>query len=85
MEKVCKRRRMTKTERPNEMQLDVYVRARMRKPVAMETAVRARMCARLRVSPTRYNERASGDWPSSIDWLVNGAVRRIPGNLPLTR
>lgn len=34
---------MTKTERPNEMQLDVYVRARMRKPVAMETAVHARI------------------------------------------
>lgn len=46
MEKVCKRRRMTKTEQPNEMQLDVYVRARMRKPVAMETAVRACMCVR---------------------------------------
>lgn len=38
-EEVCTQYRMTNREQPNELQLDVYVRARMRIPVAMETVV----------------------------------------------
>lgn len=45
---------MTNREQPDEVQLDVYVRVRMRTPVAMETVV---YC----VSPTQLNGRASGD------------------------
>lgn len=44
---------MTNREQPDEVQLDVYVRVKMRTPVAMETVV----C----VSPTQLNGRASGD------------------------
>ncbi len=38
-EEVCTHYTMTNREQPNELQLDVYVRARMRTPVAMETVV----------------------------------------------
>lgn len=78
-EEVCKQYRMTNREQPNEMQLDVYVRARMRIPVSMETVVCVSHSAQWE-SKWRlliYYQR----W--CIDWLIDGAVRRIPGNVAL--
>lgn len=58
------------------MQLDVYVRARMRKTSCLGNGACVRACA---VSPTQCGGTAAilcG--MQSVDWLINGAVRRIP-------
>lgn len=55
---------MTNKEQPNEMQLDVYVKAGMKKPVAMETLV----C--LPLSSMEEQVDTTNLLPEMMHWLV---------------
>lgn len=80
-------RAMTNRKEPNEMQLDVYVRARTTMPVAMETVVRARLPSGLwwfiiRDEALIGSEMGLSDEYPDI-WPYHSGLKSVSGHLTL--